>query len=114
VSFCLAIPSWTWPSPTVLACFGIVALLSVGIHVAIANGYRSGALASLVPFDFLRLIFVLLLEFIVLGLDVPILAWVGSAIVLLALVLNTLLDHRHAALRRVGAAAGKSTPPIGP
>jgi drug/metabolite transporter (DMT)-like permease len=94
LSLLIAIPVWSAPSFGMLLCLAFVALLSVGIHIAIAHAYRYVRVAPLAPLDFLRLVFVVILEFSFLGLTVPIAAWCGAALILSGLILNYAQESR--------------------
>jgi len=94
LSLLLALPVWQWPSAGALASFAVAAVLTVGIHIAIANAYKRSTVSSLAPFDFLRLVFVLGIEILFLGLHAPLQAWGGAALILIAVVFNTIRDKR--------------------
>jgi drug/metabolite transporter (DMT)-like permease len=77
----LAVPAWTWPSPT-----GWLWLLAIGLSAAVGQftmtlAYGAADTALVMPFDFLRLPITALIAFVAFA-EVPDLwTWIGAVVI---------------------------------
>ena len=72
---------WTWPSPTMIGCLALMGLLGTIAHIALAQAFRETEATTVLPADFLRLIWASLLGYAFFG-EVPkILVLVGGAMI---------------------------------
>lgn len=72
---------WTWPSPTMIGYLALMGLLGTIAHIALAQAFRETEATTVLPADFLRLIWASLLGYAFFN-EVPeFLVWVGGAMI---------------------------------
>lgn len=88
---------WTWPSLEMIGCLALMGLLGTIAHIALAQAFRETEATTVLPADFLRLIWASLLGYAMFG-EVPeALVWVGGAMIFGA---TAYIAYREAQLAR--------------
>lgn len=84
--FIIALPlsatGWQWPTPHTWLMIVGIALCSLLMHFTLVKAYSLAPLVTLMPLDFMRLVFTSLLAYFVFGETSDWITWVGSAIII--------------------------------
>jgi drug/metabolite transporter (DMT)-like permease len=99
ITFALAIPFWTWPSPIQFAMMIIVGLLVGGAHYTLTLAYGRAEVGALEPFNFVRLVIAALIGYFVFAENPDSWTWAGGLVIVAS---TTYIAYREAILRRQG------------
>ena len=84
-----AIPAafvWQWPSVEELGWLALMGTVGTGGHLLLAQAFREADATTVLPLDFLRLIWASLLGYFLFGQVPEALVWVGGAVIFLSTV----------------------------
>lgn len=73
---------WQWPTTGDWGVLGIIALCSILMHFTMARAYFLTPVVTLMPFDFMRLIYTSLLAYLLWGETSDAMTWLGAAIII--------------------------------
>lgn len=94
VSFVLALPFWTWPSPHLWPLiFGLGACAAAG-QLALAHALSLADAGAILPYDFLRFGLITLAGILLFGERYDLLTIVGGGVVLISTILLALRERR--------------------
>jgi drug/metabolite transporter (DMT)-like permease len=92
---------WSWPSPAMIGCLALMGLLGTIAHIALAQAFRETDATTVLPADFLRLLWASLFGYLFFA-EVPeVLVWVGGAMIFGATVYIAFREARLARPARV-------------
>lgn len=81
-TFFISIPVWIWPDLYVFMLLMIIAMLATLTHFMLTAALKRGQISFLLPFDYLRLIWSVLLGYYIFS-EVPAInVWIGSVIII--------------------------------
>jgi drug/metabolite transporter (DMT)-like permease len=110
-----AIPAafvWQWPSGEELLWLALMGSVGTIGHLCLAQAFRETEATTVLPFDFMRLIWASLLGFFLFGQVPEALVWVGGAVIFSSTIY---LAYREAVVsRHEKRAAAQSQPPLPP
>lgn len=107
-----AIPAafvWQWPSAGELAWLALMGSVGTAGHLCLAQAFREADATTVLPLDFLRLIWASLLGFFLFGQVPEVLVWIGGAVIFSSTIY---LAYREAVVSRRSKKI--SDPPIPP
>ncbi len=85
---------WQWPSAHGWLVLTGIAGCSILMHFSMAKAYSLAPVTSLMPFDFMRLVYTCLFAYIVFGETSDLITWVGAAIIVASAALIARRDAR--------------------
>jgi drug/metabolite transporter (DMT)-like permease len=109
-----AIPAafvWQWPSLEELGWLVLMGSVGTTGHLCLAQAFREADATTVLPFDFLRLIWASLLGYFLFGQVPEVLVYVGGAIIFASTVY---LAYREAVVSRRNKKAADPDPPLAP
>lgn len=89
LSFCLALPGWSWPAGEQWLWLAATGLAANGNMYGLVRAYKIADAAVSLPFDFLRLPFVALFGYLLFGQQTDLPTWIGAGIVVAGSLLMT-------------------------
>ncbi len=107
-SFLLALPAWQTPSWHMVLLGAIQGLLGTTAHYLVARGFRIADASHIMPFDFLRLPFTIVIAYLLFS-ETPDLATVAGAAVIFSATTYIALRERKAAERQPPDKASRSS-----
>lgn len=98
--FLLALPvgflHWQWPSLHGWEILLLIAICSVTMHFTMAKAYSMVPVVTLLPLDFLRLLFTSLFAYIIFGETSNLNTWIGAAVIIASAVVMARRDAKAA------------------
>ena len=97
-----ALPFWTWPTPGQLAIFTLMGLFGTLGHWCMTRALGSADASAVMPFDYMRMPFVVLIGFVLLGELPDLWTWVGAAVIVASAIYVAQREHRLRRAARTG------------
>lgn len=96
---------WRWPSWPMLAVLAGLGLFATLAHQLLTRAYAKADASAVIPFDYARLPFIVVMAYVAFG-EVPsVWTWPGAAIIAAATVYIVRREAKRARLRAAGASA---------